>query len=47
MKKKIYQQPMTSGVKMQPQGILCGSGATANNTFMNQNDTGVSGVWGN
>lgn len=45
MNKKIYQQPMTSGVKMQPQGILCGSGATPN-TFINQNDTGVSNVWG-
>ena len=44
MKKKIYQQPMTSGVKMQPQGILCGSATF--NTFMNQNDTGVSDVWG-
>lgn len=45
MKKKIYQQPMTSSVKMQPQGILCGSATL--NTFMNQNDTGVTGVWGN
>ena len=44
MNKKIYQQPMTSGVKMQPQGILCGS--VTLNTFMNQNDTGVSDVWG-
>lgn len=41
MKKKIYQQPMTSGVKMQPQGILCGS-----NTFIDRNDTSASGVWG-
>lgn len=40
MKKKIYQQPMTSGVKMQPQGILCGSAIP-------RNDTGVSDVWGN
>lgn len=44
MKKKIYQQPMTSGVKMQPQGILCGSATL--NTFIKQNDTGVSDVWG-
>lgn len=44
MNKKIYQQPMTSGVKMQPQGILCGS--VTPNTFMNQNDTDVSNVWG-
>lgn len=46
MKKKIYQQPTTSGVKMQPQGILCGSGAIPTHS-LDQNDTGVSGVWGN
>jgi hypothetical protein len=46
MKKKIYQHPMTSSVNMQPQGILCGSGATPN-AFINQNDGGVSNVWGN
>ena len=46
MKKKIYQQPMTSGVKMQPQGILCGSGVIPTHSLY-QNDGGVTGVWGN
>lgn len=46
MKKKIYQQPMTSGVKMQPQGILCGSGAIPTHS-LGQNDDGVINVWGN
>ena len=46
MKKKIYQQPMTSGVKIQPQGILCGSGAIPTHSLY-QNDGGVSVVWGN